>query len=729
MNIDIEKPNFKQLILLNMQQLTNFPYIEKDFDAITDYQLLCKVVEYLNDVIKNQNTTNETVLALYNAFITLKDYVDNYFTNLDVQDEINNKLDEMAEDGSLTALIDNIFTDIKEDISNIENKVNSVASGSPAGVYETVANLTAADPDHSRIYLVTNNGNWYYYDDSSSDWASGGVYQSIELIEDSIYPYYETAFIKEGMIPKTGWIQNKTIQSSNGAIINFNGCYHPEYFPVVAGEQYCFITNKLVNGEAMRVAWYDDSNTYISDNSVAFGAGVNQVVTAPEDAAYCRFACYTENFAIYPDNFNQLIKLSDLTKLIDYTKSTYLDLKYNIVNNENVYLQDRIMYYPFTAANTSFITGFKIENKYTLSYDNIISSPLYPFNPIYIDNPQIGDIIKTKVDNMDHISGIGLYPLTSQSVNTNFTYNSETDTYDLTLTQSIIDNYFVDGKARICYRLNKNITTNTHVIYKATININNEFNNFNDLIKALENKNQSESYKAMFFGDSITQLTGNRSWITYFNNIISLSNIDNIAVIGATMHDKANTVLDGNPVFNGADNNENNVLCNQVQKVINNVVNYQVPDIIFIAIGTNGGITTSSTDAYNQYYNNDGTAKDLSTVNRKTDAGAFRWVNEKLHELYSNAMIVWCTPIQAANTTRNVIDIIKWGDNLKLLCGFGSNYCIDTEKCGINGINETTGSNGEDLLDGLHPNSHGAKKIGTFNACEFKKFLDKIKQY
>ena len=111
MNIDIEKkPSFKQLVLLNMQQLTNFPYIEKDFDAITDYQLLCKVVEYLNDVITNQNTTNEAVLGLYNAFLELKDYVDNYFTNLDVQDEINNKLDEMVEDGSLQELIEKYFT-------------------------------------------------------------------------------------------------------------------------------------------------------------------------------------------------------------------------------------------------------------------------------------------------------------------------------------------------------------------------------------------------------------------------------------------------------------------------------------------------------------------------------------------------------------------------------------------------------------------------------------------
>ena len=38
--------SFRQLVLMNMQQLTNFPYIEKDFDALTDYALLCKVVDY-----------------------------------------------------------------------------------------------------------------------------------------------------------------------------------------------------------------------------------------------------------------------------------------------------------------------------------------------------------------------------------------------------------------------------------------------------------------------------------------------------------------------------------------------------------------------------------------------------------------------------------------------------------------------------------------------------------
>lgn len=99
----MEKPNFKQMCLMYIQQLTNFPYIEKDFDALTDYQLLCKVVAYLNKIIINSNKQNETIIALYNAFVELKEYVD----NLDLQDEVNNKIDEMVESGELEEIINN----------------------------------------------------------------------------------------------------------------------------------------------------------------------------------------------------------------------------------------------------------------------------------------------------------------------------------------------------------------------------------------------------------------------------------------------------------------------------------------------------------------------------------------------------------------------------------------------------------------------------------------------
>ena len=85
--------------------LQNFPFIEQDFDALTDYQLICKVVEYLNKVIEVTNETTGQVELLTTAFNQLKDYVDHYFDNLDVQEEINNKLDQMAEDGVLQEII------------------------------------------------------------------------------------------------------------------------------------------------------------------------------------------------------------------------------------------------------------------------------------------------------------------------------------------------------------------------------------------------------------------------------------------------------------------------------------------------------------------------------------------------------------------------------------------------------------------------------------------------
>lgn len=81
-------PFFKRFVI------QNFPFIEEDFDALTNYQLFCKVVEYLNKVIGSQNEVTQQM-----------EYVLNYFNTLDVQDEVDHKLDEMAASGELAAII------------------------------------------------------------------------------------------------------------------------------------------------------------------------------------------------------------------------------------------------------------------------------------------------------------------------------------------------------------------------------------------------------------------------------------------------------------------------------------------------------------------------------------------------------------------------------------------------------------------------------------------------
>lgn len=101
-NLDIK---FKRLTSFKRCVLQNFPFIEADFDALTNYGLLCKIVEYLNQVIASQNEVQGVTEEIVTAFNNLYDYVKNYFDNLDVQDEINNKLDQMVEDGTLQEII------------------------------------------------------------------------------------------------------------------------------------------------------------------------------------------------------------------------------------------------------------------------------------------------------------------------------------------------------------------------------------------------------------------------------------------------------------------------------------------------------------------------------------------------------------------------------------------------------------------------------------------------
>ena len=56
-------------------------------------------------VIPAVNNNADALAEVQNLMTQLQEYVDNYFENLDVQEEINNKLDEMAESGELTEII------------------------------------------------------------------------------------------------------------------------------------------------------------------------------------------------------------------------------------------------------------------------------------------------------------------------------------------------------------------------------------------------------------------------------------------------------------------------------------------------------------------------------------------------------------------------------------------------------------------------------------------------
>ena len=131
-------------------------------DSMSYYETLAWLCNYLEKtVIPTVNQNGGAVQELQGLYIQLNDYVTHYFDNLDVQEEINNKLDSMAQDGTLDEIINQeIFGDLNDEIDNIKN--NTIGN---------LENLTTLNNDSLVESINTNNqlnevylGNGIVYD-------------------------------------------------------------------------------------------------------------------------------------------------------------------------------------------------------------------------------------------------------------------------------------------------------------------------------------------------------------------------------------------------------------------------------------------------------------------------------------------------------------------------------------------------------------------------------------
>ena len=124
-------------------------------DTLSYYELLCKVVDYLNKTMEDVETLHGDVTNLHTAYEELQSYVNNYFSTLDVQEEINNKLNDMAKDGQLSQLIAPFIT----------------SNSNPIFV-DNVSEMS----DNNKTYVLTTNGHVYTY--------KNGTFTDTSLIYD-----------------------------------------------------------------------------------------------------------------------------------------------------------------------------------------------------------------------------------------------------------------------------------------------------------------------------------------------------------------------------------------------------------------------------------------------------------------------------------------------------------------------------------------------------------------
>jgi chromosome segregation ATPase len=120
--------NYHKIPLLNICSLNNFPFIEADFDAVTYYQLLCKIVESVNSTIKLANNLldeYEEMEEEYNRLIAL---VNQLQSRLDtIQEELTEYIDLKSAEtkAELEAEINALSTELRSEVSDAIQLVNT----------------------------------------------------------------------------------------------------------------------------------------------------------------------------------------------------------------------------------------------------------------------------------------------------------------------------------------------------------------------------------------------------------------------------------------------------------------------------------------------------------------------------------------------------------------------------------------------------------------------------
>ena len=169
-------------------------------NSLSYYELLCKVVDYLNKTMEDVGVLEGDVTGLHEAYNKLQGYVNNYFSTLDVQEEINSKLDVMTENGTLS------------------NLISVYVKTSPQ-----YATNTSEMTDKTVLYINGSDG--YLYKWNGSAWVSTGVLYQSAVTPIAFYGALMRGTMKVSLENNTVTVtfsDNARLQTKNGNTIAVN---------------------------------------------------------------------------------------------------------------------------------------------------------------------------------------------------------------------------------------------------------------------------------------------------------------------------------------------------------------------------------------------------------------------------------------------------------------------------------------------------------------------------
>lgn len=255
-------------------------------ETMTYYEMLIWFTKFLQEkVIPTIDNNAQAVEELQHLFIELQSYVNNYFDNLDVQDEINNKLDQMLEDGVLEQIIEQYLNSSAiwgfDTVADMKEATNLID-----GSYAKTLGYHTKNDGGSAIYKIRNINNSDIVDGmfiiplNNSNLIAELIYDEINIrqlgakgngISDDTN-YLKKAFSFSNIslyIPKGTYIINESLilntntyihGDGSNSILKCNTTLNDYLIKIPITSRFCVIKNIYIDGNYLCNGIYDGLN-------------------------------------------------------------------------------------------------------------------------------------------------------------------------------------------------------------------------------------------------------------------------------------------------------------------------------------------------------------------------------------------------------------------------------------------------------------------------------------
>lgn len=269
---------------------TNFPFIESTFEALDNYGLLCKIVEYLNEVIKNENDVTSNFNELLNTFNQMLEDIQNEFNqindnidslddkideevsrlddkidNLDLQEYINIRLDELVDSGELDNILE-AFLGAQKIYSTFQDVITDASNLASNQKIKTFGYNSINDGGEGEYIIVTEKNTTDFYIDLSESLFARLILKNNEINVNALgvdnTGQTDSSTLLNSIISKinTNWLANKFDVNT----ILLNGTYLFENqiklspFVKLRGTGYVTILTDVSNDSAIHISYLEN---------------------------------------------------------------------------------------------------------------------------------------------------------------------------------------------------------------------------------------------------------------------------------------------------------------------------------------------------------------------------------------------------------------------------------------------------------------------------------------